>query len=137
MKLHLKLVVGLAVLALGLVPAIGMADGPTYTPEGPNYQPENTPKGPKKPPKGHAYGYYCRGESKKHVKGEKGTAFSQCVKAMAQADKNEKITAKKACKELSKKHVKGQQGTPFSVCVKGVAQMRKEKSATVSARSVA
>jgi hypothetical protein len=137
MKLHLKLVIGLAVLALGLVPAIGMADGPNYTPEGPNYQPENTPKGPKKPPKGHAYGYYCRGESKKHVKGEKGTAFSQCVKAMAQADKNEKITAKKACKELSKKHVKGQQGTPFSVCVKGVAQMRKEKSATVAASSVA
>jgi hypothetical protein len=137
MKLHLKLVAGLAVLALGLVPAIGMADGPTYTPEGPNYQPENTPKGPKKPPKGKAYGYYCRGESKKHVKGEKGTAFSQCVKAMAQADKNEKITAKKACKELSKKHVKGQQGTPFSVCVKGVAQMRKEKAATVAASSVA
>lgn len=137
MKLHLKLVVGLAVLALGLVPAIGMADGPTYTPEGPNYQPENTPKGPKKPPKGKAYGYYCRGESKKHVKGEKGTAFGQCVKAMAQAKKNEKITAKKACKELSKKHVKGQQGTPFSVCVKGVAQMRKEKAATVAASSVA
>jgi hypothetical protein len=137
MKLHLKLVVGLAVLALGLVPAIGIADGPTYTPGGPNYQPENTPKGPKNPPKGKAYGYYCRGESKKHVKGEKGTAFSQCVKAMAQADKNEKITGKKACKELSKKHVKGQQGTPFSICVKGVAQMRKEKAATVSASSVA
>lgn len=137
MKLHLKLVIGLAVLALGLVPAIGMADGPTYAPEGPNYQPENTPKGPKTPPKGHAYGYYCRGESKKHVKGEKGTAFSQCVKAMAQADKNEKVTAKKACKELSKKHVKGQKGTPFSICVKGVAQMRKEKAATVGASSVA
>lgn len=137
MKLHLKLVIGLAVLALGLVPAIGMADGPNYNPEGPNYQPENTPKGPKKPPKGKAYGYYCRGESKKHVKGQKGTAFSQCVKAMAQADKNEKITAKKACKELSKKHVKGQKGTPFSICVKGVAQMRKEKAATVGASSVA
>lgn len=137
MKLHLKLVIGLAVLALGLVPAIGMADGPTYTPEGPNYQPENTPQGPKSPPKGKAYGYYCRGESKKHVKGQKGTPFSQCVKAMAQADKNEKITAKKACKELSKKHVKGQKGTPFSTCVKGVAQMRKEKAATVSASSVA
>jgi hypothetical protein len=137
MKLHLKLVVGLAVLALGLVPAIGMADGPNYQPEGPNYQPETTPQGPKTPPKGKAYGYYCRGESKKHVKGEKGTAFSQCIKAMAQADKNEKVTAKKACKELSKKHVKGQKGTPFSICVKGVAQMRKEKAATVGASSVA
>lgn len=137
MKLHLKLVIGLAVLALGLVPAIGMADGPTYTPEGPNYQPENTPKGPKNPPKGKAYGYYCRGESKKHVKGEKGTAFSRCVKAMAQADHNENITAKQACKKLSKKHVKGQKGTPFSICVKGVNQLRQEKAATVSASSVA
>jgi len=138
MRLHLKLVIGLAVLALGVVPAIGMADGPNYTPEGPNYQPETTtPQGPKSPPKGKAYGYYCRGESKKHVKGEKGTAFSRCVKAMAQADKNEKLTAKQACKELSKKHVKGQKGTPFSICVKGVAQMRKEKAATVAASSVA
>jgi hypothetical protein len=136
MKLHLKLVVGLAVLALGLVPAIGTADGPTYTPEGPKYQPENTPKGPKSPPKGKAYGYYCRGESKKHVKGQKGTAFSQCVKAMAQAAKNEKVTAREACKKLSKKHVKGQKGTPFSTCVKGVAQMRKEQAATVSSSSV-
>lgn len=138
MKLRLKLVIGLAVLALGAVPAIGMADGPTYTPEGPNYQPETTtPKGPKSPPKGKAYGYYCRGESKKHVQGQKGTAFSQCVKAMAQANKNEKLTAKEACKKLSKKHVKGQKGTPFSICVKGVAQMRQEKAATVSASSVA
>jgi hypothetical protein len=131
MRLHLKLALGLAVLALGLVPAMGMADGPTYTPEGPNYGPE-TPQGPKTPPKGKAYGYYCRGESKKHVKGEKGTAFSRCVKAMAQADHNENITAKKACHALSKKHVKGQKGTPFSICVKGVAQMRKEEAATVS-----
>lgn len=137
MKLQLKLVIGLAVLALGLVPAIGMADGPNYTPEGPQYQPENTPKGPKKPPKGHAYGYYCRGESKKHVKGVKGTAFSQCVKAMAQAKKNKELTSKQACKALSKKHVKGQKGTPFSICVKGVAQMRKEEAATVGASSVA
>lgn len=138
MKLHLKLVIGLAVLALGIVPAIGMADGPTYTPEGPNYQPETTtPKGPKKPPKGKANGYYCRGESKKHVKGQKGTPFSQCVKAMAQAKKNEQLTGKQACKALSKKHVKGQKGTPFSICVKGVAQMRKEEAATVGASSVA
>lgn len=137
MKLHLKLALGLAVLALGVVPTIGFADSPTYTPEGPSYQPENPPQGPKKPPKGHAYGYYCRGESKKHVKGEKGTAFSRCVKAMAQADHNENITAKKACKALSKKHVKGQKGTPFSICVKGVNQLRQEKAATVSASSVA
>jgi uncharacterized protein YjhX (UPF0386 family) len=137
MKLHLKLALGLAVLALGVVPAIGMADGPNYTPEGPNYQPEHEPQGPKSPPKGKAYGYYCRGESKKHVKGEKGTAFSRCVKAMAQAKHDESVTAREACKKLSKKHVKGQKGTPFSICVKGVAQMRKEQAATVSNSSVA
>src|SRR5690349_14390576 len=110
MKLRTMLVMGLAVLSMALVPTVGMADGPDYQPEGPNYHPEqpnHPPQGPKTTPKGHAYGYYCRGQSKKHVKGEKGTAFSRCVKAMAQADKNENLNAKKACKTLSKKHVKG------------------------------
>jgi hypothetical protein len=32
----------------------------------------------------------CQNESKKHVKGEKGTAFSRCVKAVAQLRKDEK-----------------------------------------------
>lgn len=140
MKLRMIVTMGLAVLSLALVPAVGMADGPDYQPEGPTYHPEhpnNTPKGPKSAPKGKAYGYYCRGESKKHVKGEKGTAFSRCVKAMAQADKNDSLTAKKACKALSKKHVKGVKGTPFSTCVKGVNQMRREQAATVASSSAA
>jgi len=138
MKLRMMLVLGLAVFALGAVPATGMADGANYQPEGPKYQPEkptNPPKGT--PPKGKAYGYHCKGQSKKHVKGEKGTAFSRCVKAMARADKNENLHPKKACKGLSKKHVKGQKGTPFSQCVKGVAQMRKEEAATVATSSTA
>lgn len=135
MKLRMKLVLGLAVLSLGAIPAVGMADGPTYTPEGPSYQPEHPAHPPT--PKGKAYGFHCKGESKKHVKGQKGTNFSLCVKAMAQADHNEKITAKKACKALSKKHVKGQKGTPFSTCVKGVAQMREEQAATLSTSSAA
>lgn len=140
MKLRTMLVLGLAVLSLGAMPTLGVADSPNYQPETPNYQPEhpdNTPKGPKSAPKGKAYGYYCRGQSKKHVKGEKGTAFSRCVKAMAQADKNPDLNPKKACKALSKKHVKGQKGTPFSQCVKGVNQMRQEENATVTASSVA
>jgi len=136
MKLHMKLTLGLAVLSLGLVPA--MAGAVTYQP--PEYQPEkppNTPQGPKTAPKGKAYGYYCRGQSKKHVKGQQGTAFSRCVKALARADKNPELHPKKACKALSKKHVKGQQGTPFSKCVKGVNQLRQEQNATVTASSVA
>jgi hypothetical protein len=137
MKLRRTLVLGFAVLSLGLFPAAGMADGPDYQPpEGPKYEhPNHPPQGPKSAPKGKAYGYYCRGQSKKHVKGEKGTAFSRCVKAMAQADKNEAMTAKKACKALSKKHVKGAKGTPFSSCVKGVNQMRREEAATVASSS--
>ncbi|HEX2266240.1 MAG TPA: hypothetical protein VHH14_08140 [Solirubrobacterales bacterium] len=152
MKLRMMLVLGLAVLSLGVMPATGMADGVTYTPEGPSYEPDKPkpPKGPKynpdkpKPehphggPKGKAYGYYCKGQSKKHVKGEKGTAFSRCVKALARADKNESLHPKKACKGLSKKHVKGQKGTPFSRCVKAVNKMRKdERNATVTTSSVA
>ena len=122
MKLRMKLASGLAVLSLGLVPAVGMAQGVDYTPD-----PPKTPKGPKTAPKGKAYGYHCRGMSKEHVEGQKGTAFSQCVKAMAQAAKNENLHPKKACKGLSKKHVKGEKGTAFSQCVKGVNQMRKEQ----------
>jgi hypothetical protein len=118
MKLQSKCALGLATLALGLAPATAIAtSGPNYAPEPPTHE-----------PKGHGYGYYCKGESKKHVKGTPGTPFSECVKAAARADHNEGITAREACKSLSKKHVKGQQGTPFSTCVKGVAQMRKDKA---------
>lgn len=132
MKLHPKLIVGLAVLAMGLVPA--MAGAVSYQPE---YHPE-TPKGPKSPPKGHAYGYWCRGESKKHVKGEKGTAFSRCVLAHKRAANQPNLTAKQACKGLSKKHTPhSDKGTAFSRCVKTVAQQRKEEAATVTASSVA
>jgi hypothetical protein len=138
MKLRMMLVLGLTVFALGAVPATGMADGVNYQPEGPKYQPDKPTKPPQgTPPKGKAYGYYCKGQSKKHVKGEKGTAFSRCVKALARADKNENLHPKKACKGLSKKHVKGERGTPFSQCVKGVAQMRKEEAATVATSSTA
>jgi hypothetical protein len=35
-------------------------------------------------PKGKAHGASCKGLSKKHVKGVKGTPFSLCVKAAAQ-----------------------------------------------------
>lgn len=132
MKLHLKLVTGLAVLAMGVLPA--MAGAVSYQPE---YHPE-TPKGPKQPPKGHAYGYWCRGESKKHVKGVKGTPFSICVRAHKRAANQPDLTAREACKGLSKKHTPhGDKGTAFSRCIKTVAQQRKEEHATVTASVVA
>jgi hypothetical protein len=142
MKLRILITMGLAVFALALVPATGMADGPDYQPEGPSYHPEhpnNTPKGPKTAPKGNAYGYYCRGESKKHVKGVKGTPFSLCVRAHKRAANQPDLTPKQACKDLKgQKHVAhGDKGTPFSRCVKSVAQQRKEEAATVASSSAA
>ncbi len=122
MKLSMKVASTLAVLALGLVPATGVASGPNYAPEHPTHPPHPST------PKGKAYGKYCKGQSKEHVKGEQGTEFSRCVKAMAQADKDENLNPKKACKELSKKHVKGEKGTAFSQCVKGVNEMRKDQA---------
>jgi hypothetical protein len=142
MKLHSKIVAGLAVLALGLLPAAAGAVSyhPEYQPEHPShpgYHPE-PPSHPPTAPKGHAYGYYCKGFSKKHVKGEKGTPFSQCVHAMKQADNNDDMKAKKACKAFKgQKHVKGQKGTPFSRCIKGVNQLRREQAATVATSAVA
>jgi hypothetical protein len=131
MKLRMTLTLAVAVFSLGLLPVA--AGAVTYAPD---YHPD-TPKGPKTAPKGKAYGYYCRGESKKHVKGEQGTAFSRCVKRLKHADNHGDMNAKKACKGLSKKHAKGEKGTEFSRCVKKVNEMRKEKAATVAATSVA
>ena len=143
MKLRMVLVMGVAVLSLAAMPAVGVADGPDYQPEGPTYHPEHpdTPKGPKTAPKGKAYGYHCRGFSKKHVKGQKGTPFSQCVHALKVADNNDATTAKKACKALKtpagKHKPKGDKGTAFSRCIKAVNEMRREEDATVTASSVA
>jgi hypothetical protein len=118
MKLHLKLIVVTGALAVALAPA-ALADGPNY---GPKYTPSPSP-----PAHAKAYGFHCKGQSKKHVKGEKGTAFSRCVKAMARAANNENMSPGRACKGQSKKHVKGQKGTSFSRCVKGVVELRKEQ----------
>ena len=66
--------------------------------------------------KAKAYGRLCQGQSKKHVAGEKGTAFSRCVTAMARVATG-KASPTAACAGLSHKHVAGEHGTPFSRCV--------------------
>jgi hypothetical protein len=131
MKLQIKIGVLAGVLALAALPATAMA-GPIYTP-GPDYKPAPPP-----PPPEHAkaYGKRCQGKSKKHVKGEKGTEFSRCVKALKKAAAHPHMPPGRVCKGKSKEHVKGQQGTEFSRCVKAVAKLRKhqheeEKEATV------
>ena len=64
-----------------------------------------------------AFGKLCQSESKMHVKGEKGTAFSRCVSDMAKLADHETSNPHIACKNESKKHVKGEKGTAFSRCV--------------------
>jgi hypothetical protein len=121
MKAYLKISVAIGALAL-VIPAMALAtpgngkgqgQGPSYTPA--------------PPPQGQAYGKYCQGESKEHVKGEKGTAFSRCVTKMAHAAEHPNQTPRHACKGESKKHVKGEKGTAFSRCVKAAAKLRHDE----------
>ena len=121
MKLQIKIGVLAGALALAAVPGTAVA-GPHYTP-GPDYKPAPPPP----PQHAKAYGKRCQGKSKKHVKGEKGTEFSRCVKAMARAATHPNMHPRKACKGLSKKHVKGEKGTEFSRCVKAVAHLRRDE----------
>ncbi|MGK2955653.1 MAG: hypothetical protein ACSLFI_08305 [Solirubrobacterales bacterium] len=101
-------------------------------------QPENTP-GPKpeKVSKAKAYGKYCQGQSKKHVKGTKGTPFSACVNAMAKTVKIEadggNAAPRTVCNDLSKKHVKGEKGTAFSKCVVGAQELKRDLRETETA----
>ena len=112
-QLRRFLVVGTA-FACAVVPAVGFAsDQP-----GPNAP---------LPAKAKAYGRYCQNQSKKHVAGQKGTPFSQCVTAMAKLATGKTNSPKVACSTMSKKHVAGQKGTPYSRCVAAGAQLKKDQ----------
>jgi hypothetical protein len=113
MRLRSKLGILLAALVLGATPTLALAAHP-------NNGKSNGPG-----PNAKAYGKFCQGESKKHVKGEKGTPFSQCVQAMAKLASGKATNPTSACKGLSKNHIKGQKGTPYSVCVSGAAKLQR------------
>ena len=145
MRTRLKIALVVGALALAAVPAMALATKPAEPGgdhgnsggansqgKGPHYEPAPTPPpGPKAglPEQAKAYGRdgQEQGFGKKHVKGEKGTPFSQCVTALAKAATNETMAAKRACKGLNKKHVKGEKGTPFSRCVVAANKVRKEQ----------
>jgi hypothetical protein len=138
MKLQMKLAMVLGALALAVAPAMALAgtagdhgQGNAYG-HGPKYHPappETPGPGAGLPEKAKAYGVYCQGLSKKHVEGQKGTPFSQCVNAMAKAAVDDDVTPREACKGLSKKHVKGKKGTDFSRCVVAAAKLRQASQA--------
>jgi hypothetical protein len=137
MKIMVKiaLVTGVLALACGNVAlAAGQPEGvpphgKSAQGKGPVYTPDESTPGPKDglPAQAKAYGRRCKGESKAHVKGEKGTAFSRCVANLKQAANNEGMAPGRVCKGESKKHEKGEKGTAFSRCVKDVVALRKEE----------
>jgi hypothetical protein len=96
MKMKARVVVITGVLALTAAPAFAAQDGmPPHGKgkgSGPVYTPGDPIPGPKAglPAQAKAYGRHCQGESKKHVKGEKGTEFSRCVKAAAKLQREQK-----------------------------------------------
>jgi len=133
-----------AVVALGAISAPALAIGPPAgTPgadnPGTSHIPTTTPATPATPTtpgpaatqaaKGKAYGTYCANQSRKHVAGEKGTAFSRCVTAMAKVATTPTTTPQTACKTASKKHVKGEKGTPYSRCVSAAAKLLEDQAA--------
>jgi hypothetical protein len=120
-----KTFIACCVAALMIVPAVALAgNGNGTTPPGQT----NTTKTTHTTPNGHAYGYYCKGFSKKHVKGTKGTPFSRCVTAANKVAETPSTSPAKACKAFSKKHIKGTKGTPFSRCVSAMAKLKKDLS---------
>lgn len=124
----LALLVGVLALAVTPAPASAVAPAdPGSQGNGPNYTPDVPTPGPKAslPEKAKAYGVYCRGKSRKHVEGEKGTEFSRCVTTMARLANNDDLTPRQACKNESRKHVEGEKGTAFSRCVVAAAQFEK------------
>ena len=133
MNFKSKIAMPVAVLALALAPSAAAGQGVEYAPAHPVHpeHPAHPTPGPKAslPEKAKAYGVYCRGFSKKHVRGERGTAFSRCVTAMAKAAGSDDTSAREACQGLSKKHVEGAKGTPFSRCVVAAAQAKKDQHA--------
>jgi hypothetical protein len=126
--------------ALLIVPALAAGDPPVGSPSGDHsaagaHPAVTTPTTGETPPstpgpnasasaKAKAYGKQCQGESKKHVAGQKGTPFSQCVTALAKVATDAKTNPTTACKALSKKHVAGQKGTPYSLCIKAAAKLK-------------
>jgi hypothetical protein len=89
MTLRMKIATVLGALALATVPAVAVANQPTEPGNGHGKGAHSAPVTPgsnaNPPEKAKAHGVHCKGLSKKHVKGEKGTPFSRCVTAAAKA----------------------------------------------------
>lgn len=125
MKIRNKFLTAIAVGAMGVAP-LALADasvahtGPVHPATGSVHLASPTTAQTR------AFGKFCKGESKKHVAGQKGTPFSQCVTAMAKLSHGTSKSPSKACAGLSKKHVANAKSTAYSLCVTGGAKLLKE-----------
>ncbi|HEV2774646.1 MAG TPA: hypothetical protein VGV90_03560 [Solirubrobacteraceae bacterium] len=126
-----------SIVAIGAFGAPAIAAPPATSP-GAAKQAAKTPAPTASPAsKAKAYGKFCANQSKKHVAGQKGTPFSQCVTAMAKAAKAAKAaeaakaagttapkpSPAKACATLPKKKVAGEKKSAFSKCVVAAAKV--------------
>src|SRR5438132_17159 len=115
-----KVAVLIVTVAFGAAPALALGSGgkPATAPSGP---PSTTPAGPPEgtppanqgtehkpstpgptaslPAKAKAYGRYCQAQSKTHIAGTPGTAFSKCVTGMAKLATGSVTTSLAACNE--------------------------------------
>jgi hypothetical protein len=114
MTIHAKLAAVAVTLVLSATPALALA-----APGGKHGKPTGTTH----KPKAKAYGKFCQGESKTHVAGTPGTAFSKCVTDLAKAANGSSTNPAKACANESRKHAAGTPGTPYSICVSGAKKL--------------
>jgi hypothetical protein len=126
MRIPLKLGAVVATFALGFAPALAIAAHPNNGKHGSQSQSQANAK---------AFGKLCSTESKRHVAGQKGTPFSQCIAAMKKAASGKANSPGQACKGMSKKHVAGMKGTPFSQCVVAAAHLLGDKGGTGTSTS--
>jgi hypothetical protein len=118
MRIQLKLGAAIATFALGFAPALAIAAHPNNGKHGSQSHSQANAK---------AFGKLCSTESKRHVAGQKGTPFTQCIAAMKKAASGKANSPGQACKGMSKKHVAGMKGTPFSQCVVAAAHLLGDK----------
>jgi len=121
MRIPLKLAATVTAFALGFAPALALAAHPNNGKHGSQSNSQANAQ---------AFGKLCSKESKKHVAGDTGTPFSQCIAAMKKASSGKAKSPGQACKGMSKKHVAGMKGTPFSQCVVAAAHLLGDKGGT-------
>jgi tartrate dehydratase beta subunit/fumarate hydratase class I family protein len=124
MKIRNRFLTAIAVCSMGVAP-FALADA-SIAHTGPVHPAHPTHPASPTTAQTRAFGKFCQGESKKHVAGQKGTPFSQCVTAMAKLAHGTSKSPSKACAGLSKKHVANAKSTPYSLCVAGGAKLLKE-----------